>query len=128
MPGCQHKLTRQQQHVSRQGCGIAQGNGLKSPGTAAVPAAVPAAAAEPAGEAWPGRRACAGLPVVTSAVAASHAAPGSEAPGSQRPGIAWRATAGGPTCACITPQSVSGLEWMNQELQASSCRQSMQGQ
>lgn len=67
---------------------------------AAVPAGGLAAAAEPAGEAWPGRRACAGPPAVTSAVAASHAALGSGAQGSQRLDIAWRAAAAGPTCAC----------------------------
>lgn len=67
-----------------------------------MPAGALAAAAGPAGEALPGRRACAGPPAGTSAVAASHAALGSGAQGSQRLGTAWRAAAAGPTCACTT--------------------------
>lgn len=102
-------MNRQLQ-ISSRGSGIAQSSGLRAAAVAA--AAVHAGGlAAAAGEAWPDRRAYAGPPDVTSAVAASHAALGSAAPGSQRLGTAWRAAAAGPTCACTpNPQC---LKWIH---------------
>ena len=85
-----------QLQISSQGPGSAQSSGL-GPAAAAVHAGGLAAAA---GGAWPGKRAYAGPPAVTSAVAASHAALGSAAQGSQRLGTAWHAAVAGPTYAC----------------------------
>lgn len=73
---------------------------------AAAGAAAAACAPGPAVSAWPGRRAFAGPPGVTSGGASSLAAPGSEAPGSLMTGTAWHAAAADPTCACAQVTSL----------------------